>query len=272
MSEINDKFKEIELNKIYKLTGYSRGAFRTGFILLPHKIFLDAGLPFNLVPNIIFITHTHQDHINNLFSLLLSGKKIPVVCTNKSLLLLGKYVDSNYSLNCGKERKFPNWTPVQLGKCFNYKINNILFKIETIQLDHEIETVGYGFSEIKNKLKECYLSKTSQEIIELKKTEQITEEKLNPIIFFCGDTSYKSLMILPFEKYPYFIIECTFLFPEHLEDARQKKHLHISDLIPYFEKYDQTTFILIHFSCRYSHHEIKEYQKKYDYKNIIFWL
>jgi ribonuclease Z len=272
MSEINTNYKEIELNKIYKLKGFSRGAFRTGFVLLPHKIFLDAGLNFNITANIIFITHTHQDHINNLYSLLSDGIKIPVVSTNNSLKLLSKYLESNYSLNCGQEKKFYNWSPVLLGKNFDYKINNVLFRIETIFLDHEIETVGYGFSEVKKKLKECYLDKTTEEIIELKKTEEILEIKLLPIIFFCGDTSYKSLPLLPFENYPYFIIECTFLFPEHLNDARNKKHLHIDDLIPCIEKYTNTTFILIHFSCRYSKNEVKEYRDKYDYKNIIFWI
>lgn len=272
MNEVNYNFKEIELNNSYKLKGFSRGAFRTGFILLPCKIFLDAGLPSNIIANIIFITHTHQDHINNLYSLLSDGTKTPVVSTNNSLRLLSKYLDANYSLNCGQERKFYNWTPVCLGRSFDYKINNILFKIETIFLDHAIETVGYGFNEVKNKLKECYLNKTTQEIIELKKTVEITEVKLLPIIFFCGDTSYKSLPLLPFENYPYFIIECTFLFPEHLEEAREKTHLHITDLIPYIEKYNSTIFILIHFSCRYSKNEIKEYKEKYNYNNTIFWI
>ena len=84
--------------------------------------------------------------------------------------------------------------------------------------------------------------------------------------------NFTSLETLPFSAYPYIIIECTFFNDSHLEKARQKKHLHISDLIPYFEQNQTTTFILIHFSCRYTKNQIKEYSSKYKFNNVIYWL
>ena len=50
--------------------------------------------------------------------------------------------------------------------------------------------------------------------------------------------------------------------------------MHISDLEPYFIKYKETKFILIHFSSRYNIDEIKKYQKEYQekYNNVIFFI
>ena len=53
-----------------------------------------------------------------------------------------------------------------------------------------------------------------------------------------------------------------------------KKHLHILDLVKYFEKYKETKFVLIHFSCRYTLEELKIYQQEYEarYCNITFFI
>ena len=88
------------------------------------------------------------------------------------------------------------------------------------------------------------------------------------------DTGTSILETLPFDKYPTVIIEATFLHEDHIVEAKEKKHLHIFDLLPYFAKYDKTTFVLIHFSSRYDISELKTYQKIYEetYKNIFFFL
>ena len=62
---------EIELN------GYSRSSFRTGFILKPWGIYMDAGVPSEMCANIILITHGHYDHIASLPSILRSIRWSP---------------------------------------------------------------------------------------------------------------------------------------------------------------------------------------------------
>lgn len=265
--------KEYTIDNIYKLKGFSRGSLRTGFILMPHKIFLDAGVPSFIKPNLILITHGHQDHIDSLYNHLIDNKKIPVIANIELLNFLQKYLDANTSLNCFKDKKFNNWLPKPIIKQTNVVVNSTKINIEAINLDHEVPCFGYGLSEIRKKLKEEFINKTQEELRILIKTEEITEEKMYPILFFCGDMAKSSIDYLPFDKYSLFLIECTFLFEEHKIEAIEKQHLHIDFLIPYVEKYKNIIFIFIHFSCRYNKYNIKVYSKKFEHlKNLIFWI
>ncbi len=265
--------KEYIIDKNYKLKGFSRGSLRTGFILYPHKIFLDAGVPTPIKPNMILITHSHQDHIDSLYTHLLDNKKIEVIGNIRLLPLLQNYLDSCKTLNCMEKKKFTNWIPKPIINQTRVTVNSTKINVEAISLDHEIECFGYGLSEIRTKLKEEYLNKPEEELKILSKTKEITQEYFYPILFFCGDMGFTSLYNLPYDKYKLFIIECTFLHDNHIKEAEEKQHLHIKHLIPIVEKYSEINFIFIHFSCRYNKTEIKEYMKKYDQlKNVTFWI
>ncbi len=274
--EIYDYWKkELDLDKKYKLKGFSRGSLRTGFMLLPCKIFLDSGVPSPIKPNAVLITHGHQDHIDALYSNLIndsSNNKVIIVGTHSLINSLKDYLSACKSLNCGFKSKFNNWIPTPIINEEIININNINYSVNSYYLDHEVECIAYGLSEIRKKLKDEYKEKTVEEIVELKKTTEIDENYKYPILLFCGDMNYTSLETLPFESFPYVIIECTFFDEEHIIEARQKKHLHISDLILYFNKHPTTKFILIHFSCRYTKNQIKQYASKYAFNNVIYWL
>jgi len=274
MDYYNHFEKEYELDKKYKICGFSRGGLRTGFILKPHNIFLDAGVPSFLKPKLVLITHSHQDHIDQLYNHLLDTDEKPIVVANINLInFLQEYLNSCKSINAMKKLKFTNWNPRPIVKEIVLNICNTNYHIKAYNLDHEVETFGYGISESRSKLKEEYIELNQIEINKLKKNNiEITEKKLYPIIFFCGDMNYTSLDTLPFDEYPVFIIECTFLDLEHVKDAREKQHLHITDLIPHISKYQNTKFILIHFSCRYNKSVIKSYETLFDFKNVIFWI
>ena len=141
-------------------------------------------------------------------------------------------------------------------------------------MDHTIDTIGFGISEIRNKLKEEYIGKNKEELIQIKRTTTLMEQIKYPLLFFGGDTGYEVLESLPFDVYPVIVIESTYLNPEHKEKAREKKHLIITDLEVYFEKYQYTQFVLIHFSCVYKIDELKNYQKIYEerYSNLKFFI
>lgn len=267
--------KEYQIDKKYKLKGFSRGGLRTGFILLPHKIFLDAGVPTPIKPNLILITHGHQDHIDSLYNHFIDNpEKIEVVGNINLLTFLQDYLDSCKSVNAMKKSKFTNWVPRPIISTIDVTICNTKYNIKAYNLDHEVETFGYGLEEVRTKLKEEYHGLEQNTLENLKKDNvNIMENKNYPILFFCGDMGYTSLETLPFESYPIFIIECSFLEPEHISEARSKQHLHINDLIPYVEKYQETQFIFIHFSCRYHKNLIKQYQNDFKYlKNLLFWI
>ena len=66
---MNINHTQIRLIKLgVSLVGYSRSAIRTGFIIPEYNIFLDAGIYSDKKPELILVTHCHQDHINNLYS------------------------------------------------------------------------------------------------------------------------------------------------------------------------------------------------------------
>lgn len=273
MDYLNYWNKEHNIDGNYKLKGFSRGSLRTGFILFPHKIFLDSGIPSIIKPNLVLITHGHQDHIDALYTNLLDTNKVQVIASINLIPWLQSYLDACKSLNCMDNKKFNNWSPKPIVKKTNVTVNSIKFNIEAIHLDHEVECIGYGISEVRTKLKEEYKGKSQEELNELSKQVTISDEKLYPILFFCGDMANTSLESLPFSTYNLFVIECTFLFPQHKIEALEKQHLHIDNIITYVEQYPNCKFILIHFSCRYSKNEIKEYINKYEYlKNLIFWI
>ena len=266
--------KEYTIDKKYKIKGWSRGGLQTGFILEPSKIFLDAGIPAIIKPNLILITHAHQDHINSLYNHLLDTKNVPVICSIDIVNFLQDYLNANKSLNALQKSKFNNWNPIPIVNKKTINISNTNYLIEAYDLDHEVKTLGYGINEIRTKLKEEYLNYEQLQIEELKKSNiEITNSVNYPVLFFCGDMNYTSLEILPFNTYPVFIIECSFLNDEHINEAREKMHLHIKDLIPHVETNKNTKFIFIHFSLRYNKSEIKLYQTKYSHlENLIFWI
>lgn len=268
--------KIIDVNE-YQLIGYSRGSFKTGLMISPLKIFLDAGVMSQYEPNLVLITHGHNDHVGELYNILIGNSrkfKVPIVSTPKLIKLIGNFLNANASMNRGFNDKYQKWEPIGLVNKERFIIQGKTISVEPFEMDHSVESIGFGISEIREKLKPEFANNEMYELLELKKTYKLTEEKEFPLCLFCGDTGSSVLSKLPFNKYPIVIIECTFLHDEHIVESIEKKHLHIINLITYFEKYKETKFVLIHFSCRYSIDEIKKYQIEFQqkYNNVIFFI
>lgn len=69
-------------------------------------------------------------------------------------------------------------------------------------------------------------------------------------------------MFVTNSTYPVVFIECTFFQPDHKEAAASSLHLHWSDLRSFVLEHRDTTFVLIHFSRRYSDEEINSFFDK----------
>jgi len=88
----------------------------------------------------------------------------------------------------------------------------------------------------------------------------VSEEKFKPLFVYVGDTHYTI-----FEKYqelfdyPIIIVECTFYCNETLDRANRDGHIHWSQLEPIVTSHPNTTFVLIHFSLRYSEEDIYQF-------------
>lgn len=286
--------------------GYSRGGDKTGIVLLGKglKIHLDAGFATKYEPDCILITHGHLDHIQELNNLLVGNNdkmidgeevanKVKVITMPDLIPLLQDLLNAQMRVNAGqkkcssymKSKGHPmtwwRWNPLAILKdSMRLVFNKQVINITPYNMDHSVDTLGFGISEIRKKRKLEYesldQSECNKSMMLYKNTKDekynITEEKEYPIVLFCGDTGPSILPTLPFSKYPIVFIEASFLDPEH---KTNKKHLHINDLVPYFTHYDTTTFVLIHFSRdRYTDEEIKVYQLSYEekYKNVKFFI
>jgi hypothetical protein len=275
MDFINSWQIKYEINE-YELIGYSRGAFGTGLMINPLKIFLDAGMKSQYEPNLILVTHGHCDHVCELYNILTSNCKkniVPVVTPSSITGMIATHINSHNSLSRGFPSKYNKCQIIGLSGTHRLIIQGKTIELESFEMDHGVDTIGFGISEIRDRLKPEFIGR-EKELGELKKTIKITEEKIVPLFLFCGDTGNSVLATLPFDKFPTVIIESTFFAPEHVEEARDRKHLHITDLEPYFVKNNNTRFILIHFSNRYELSVLKNYQEIYEkkYNNIKFFL
>tara|TARA_B110000879_G_C11174891_1_gene515462 strand:- start:2644 stop:3462 length:819 start_codon:yes stop_codon:yes gene_type:complete len=254
----------------YTLEGFSRSGLRTGIYLNEYDIMMDAGLYFDRQPKIILITHGHLDHVANLYSSLLGNINKSIVLAPPSCIDLLKYsLNGQHSVSLNKKSYFNKYRMIGLKDDYIVKLSKT-FKITPYKLDHRIDTIGFGINIIGKKLNPLFKGKPHAELIALKRNGidlNIVNDK--PFILFCGDTSSMSLSKLPFKKYPFVIIECTFLDPEHYHEAMERKHLHYADLEQIFNENQNTTFILIHFSTRYKDSKIKNFFESKRHPNVI---
>lgn len=101
-----------------------------------------------------------------------------------------------------------------------------------------------------------------------------------PQIMFFGDTSDTVFRDSRVRQYMsmvrMIIIESTFLEgPESIghqlyKKRKEKCHISLPELVPWFERYDRTDFVVMHFSAQYNVEEIRNVFSSYSaYKNVI---
>ena len=150
MDFYNNWQKIIDVND-YQLIGYSRGSFKTGLMIAPLKIFLDAGVISQYEPNLVLITHGHTDHVGELYNILIGNSrkfKVPIVSTPNLVKLIGSFLNANMSLNRGHLDKYHKWEPIGIINKQRFDIQGKNIEIQCFHMDHLVETIGFGISEI----------------------------------------------------------------------------------------------------------------------------
>jgi len=159
-----------------------------------------------------------------------------------------------------------------------------------IKCSHTVPCIGYGLINVRKKLRAEYIGLPANELTNMKfdkdnKTIDIYEIVEHHMFCFLGDTNdevlyepinkdeKKTIVKREYnkelEKYKTIIIECTFLYSEHLQNAIADGHMHWSKLEQFIKDHPNIKFILIHFSKRYNNSEIIDFFSKVNLKNIV---
>lgn len=268
----------------FTLKGHSRAAERTGFYIPQLCLFLDAGVQSPFSPEYIFITHTHTDHSFALPMLLTSISTRPKIFVTSSMTdLVDNFITAALKLTNGTNFLHDSTKNYQVcgvdpNQKFSFKTkNNFQINVRVFELDHSVPSVGYGFSFEKQKLKSCYDDLDKNEILSLKKNKvEITETVDQHFLAFILDTSIAAFAQIDIFNYNVIITECTFIKEEHMSCAKETKHINWFELLPYVKQHTNCTFVLCHFSLRYTNTELSDFfdqvQKEQCIHNIVVWL
>ena len=288
----NGNVLELPNSLHWSIQGHSKAGERTGFWLEPLKIVLDAGLSTYKSPKAIFITHSHTDHSTHIPDIYttrttpfkgqehLVGR--PIIMPTYMLSLIERTLSNTIDLANGVldycKNKNENIWEVQSTHPFCIETGNTYeipglpnIKVEILKGYHSVQSVGYGFSVITNKLKEVYKNIPKNDIIRLKKNNvNITEQHIYPQLVFYGDTSIKALTDHDeWKKYPIIIIECT-LFTDNL-CGRDYEHINWNVIKKIIEFNQSNYFVLIHTSMSVDNEYLTNLENKETFKNFTFF-
>eukprot|EP00295_Goniomonas_pacifica_P025442 CAMPEP_0175934582 /NCGR_PEP_ID=MMETSP0108-20121206/20572_1 /TAXON_ID=195067 ORGANISM="Goniomonas pacifica, Strain CCMP1869" /NCGR_SAMPLE_ID=MMETSP0108 /ASSEMBLY_ACC=CAM_ASM_000204 /LENGTH=171 /DNA_ID=CAMNT_0017258441 /DNA_START=323 /DNA_END=838 /DNA_ORIENTATION=- len=148
-----------------------------------------------------------------------------------------------------------------------------------VEMEHPVPCVGYVFSERRQMLKEEYRGLPGPEIGQLRKAgTQVTEEVDRPLFAFLGDTSARGVTAIwsDLQGVPVVFVECTSIDAGEEDSAEQRGHVHWRTLLPLVKAEKDTTFVLIHFSLKFSDTQLQDYFRQEAAENgltnVVLWL
>lgn len=264
----------------WTLMGTSRSAHATAWFIPEIGVAVDGGaVVYTSHPGHVFITHTHADHISRLTHLKARRKPPVIYVPEHATGLVERYLLAAQVLSDSAEPPEGfQWTRaydlVGVSPGDRYPINKGRLVVDVLRCDHTVPCMGYLFSSKKKKLREELAGLSGQEIGDLRKAGvAVTEEQITPIVGILGDTTPAVYDLHPELLQAQVIVgECTFLHPEHRENATRTRHTHFDQLLPIIEASPQTLFVLTHFSLRYRNSEILDFFSRRSLPNVMPWL
>lgn len=269
----------------YTVVGYSVAAVKTSFFIPELKLMLDSGLSHGFQPEHIFITHLHMDHslclpntVVQLGYFKTEMDKKPTIYVPERMVdktkefMYSVFAMSKNNPNHRVGEKY-NIMGVKSGLGLELELKKKLFSVQVIHCDHTVPCVGYGFSEIRKKLKDEYKDMEGKDIGQLRKSGvEVSEDKRFPVFCYLGDTSIAVFKDETIFDYPNIFVECSFVEEEDKDHADEKKHIYWGDLEQIIKEHPNNHFILYHFSQRYGKDVLEPFFAKYNYPNVYPWI
>lgn len=251
----------------------SVAAKHTHFHIPELNIVLDAGWIAEFIPDHIFVTHCHRDHCRGLPDMLMelgSARQnierhidVYVPISTRDAIENMVITDINTSKNNPKHTKaHKKYTihGVQARDVLELTIKKTKFEVKVFWCDHTVPTRGFGFTRVTQALKDEYVGMEGRELGQLKRDGiDITEDRFTHQFIYLGDTSIKVFEDEEIFKYPVIIVECTFLEDDDLKELKKSKHIHWNHLKEVVKDHPDNTFILYHFSQRYSASDVTRF-------------
>jgi ribonuclease Z len=222
------------------------------------------------------MTHSHDDHSRDIFYMS-KKEQMKLLVPVESVNFVRSYIKATHELNDCSEIRRPNdfeLIGLKGGDTFEFT----KFHVDVFQCIHSVPCIGYGFSEKRQKLKAEYKDLNGKQISELRKKGVVISEDCREKVFaFLGDTSIEIFDRNPeLMRYKYVIVECTFLSgEEELQRAHRDGHVHWSQLRGVTMANPDVTFVLIHFSLRYSADEVRDFFRQLpsdETKNLVIFV
>lgn len=271
---IHNALKQVSIStSCATVTGFSISGLST-YVQLPELDFcIDMGeCPLSATPlNHVFLTHAHGDHSRCIMRHNCLRKMMGVatdsvyympesICENAH-----KWIFAEAMFEGVHEARFraPKIQPVNTCELQFLEYRKDL-AIEAFNVKHSITAMGATIYRFKKKLKDEFLGKEANELIDLRKMgTDITRDVYEPLVSFTGDCLGESLL----ENSRIFqskvlIAECTFLASEDEQMSVKKGHTHINQIVDALNTLNENVkcekIILSHFSMKYSEKYIRE--------------
>lgn len=235
----------------------------------------------------MFLTHAHGDHSTSLPYMICRRCPPQIYLPSVATESCKQYLDSHINFRLhgqDVDELLPTFflNGVESGMKISLTGKQNQDKVvEVFNCYHSVACVGYGFSQVKKKIKPEFVGVEGKQLGLLRKQGiQIDLLYESPMFAFMGDTTaqfYQDHVELEAQgkenifRFPLIITECTFLGT--LEDDEQRadktKHTFWPHLKSIVLSHPNTTFVLIHFSHRYSEKDIRNFFVRENVPNVV---
>jgi ribonuclease Z len=124
---------------------------------------------------------------------------------------------------------------------------------------HRVPTVGFLFSEVRQKLLPELAGRDGHEIAALRESgHAVTRREEIPLLAYPGDCGEEIFDACPeLFRSRVLLLECSFLLPDDRDRAREYAHIHLDDVLARAHRFENEAVVLTHFSQRYTPADIR---------------